>query len=427
MFKGSRRRSVSAASGKNGDEGVSAPWQLVDLRGGKNRAGVDDGEGYDKVPCAADSESPELESRPTESDLYEYVSPKYRRLLQDESAGLLRFAAFRNDINETSIKLLTQWKSLVETQLPAMLPEYIARIVYARDHESYLGLRADGTVCAGMTYRVFAERGFVEIVFVCAKKELQGMGYGERLLAHFKDHMRNVHKADHCLMWADQNAVDFFKLQGFSDQVTLDPALWLGYIKLYSMSTLMQFSAIPGIEYRNKCEFMKSLRMQKKAIASKALEGSITQVVFPGIKAFNQKNAPSCINPNDIPGLKEGGWTPQMDARERDRLNTRSAHYRTFEKILQLLSAHESSYPFAVPVLGIPDYDLLIKNPMDLSTMQAKLKSCSYRSWREFKADFMLIVTNCKTYNRPDTIYVKCANALLRYFTQLEKKYNKKS
>ena len=63
----------------------------------------------------------------------------------------------------------------------------------------------------------------------------------------------------------------------------------------------------------------------------------------------------------------------------------------------------------------VPDYATVIKNPMDFSTMRKKLKAHQYHRMDQVRHDFMLIVTNAKTYNAPNTIYWKNADKLQNY------------
>ena len=46
-------------------------------------------------------------------------------------------------------------------------------------------------------------------------------------------------------------------------------------------------------------------------------------------------------------------------------------------------------------------YFEVIKNPMDLSTMSAKLDTGMYKDRFAFEADFALMVSNAKQYNVP--------------------------
>lgn len=65
---------------------------------------------------------------------------------------------------------------------------------------------------------------------------------------------------------------------------------------------------------------------------------------------------------------------------------------------------HEAyAYPFYTPVdpvaLNIPDYFRIIKKPMDLSTVQNKLKTNQYDNANEFEADIRLMLSNCYKFN----------------------------
>jgi len=86
--------------------------------------------------------------------------------------------------------------------------------------------------------------------------------------------------------------------------------------------------------------------------------------------------------------------------------------------------AHEPySYPFLAPVdavaLNIPDYYKLIKNPMDLGTIDTKLKEQQYSTADEFHGDMKLIFKNCYKYNGVDSPVSQLAK-------QLEKVFDKK-
>lgn len=49
---------------------------------------------------------------------------------------------------------------------------------------------------------------------------------------------------------------------------------------------------------------------------------------------------------------------------------------------------------------GIPDYFLIVKHPMDLGTVQDKLKRNLYPTPDEFAADMRLVFSNCRLYNK---------------------------
>ncbi|XP_048549018.1 transcription factor GTE8-like [Triticum urartu] len=73
------------------------------------------------------------------------------------------------------------------------------------------------------------------------------------------------------------------------------------------------------------------------------------------------------------------------------------------ESILKKLMTQKFSHIFNVPVdvekLNIPDYNEIIKHPMDLGTIKKKLDSGSYTSPFDFAADVRLTFNNAITYN----------------------------
>lgn len=84
-------------------------------------------------------------------------------------------------------------------------------------------------------------------------------------------------------------------------------------------------------------------------------------------------------------------------------------HYILPKKInqtLNILKSYPQSHVFLYKVTKkeAPDYHLVIKNPMDLSTVQKTV----YNSYSDFKKDLDLIWENCLVYNA-GPYYVNCA------------------
>ena len=59
--------------------------------------------------------------------------------------------------------------------------------------------------------------------------------------------------------------------------------------------------------------------------------------------------------------------------------------------------------PFPPLTDGCVSYFEIIKNPMDISAMSAKLEAGMYKERFGFEADFRLMIRNAKTYNMPGT------------------------
>lgn len=94
-------------------------------------------------------------------------------------------------------------------------------------------------------------------------------------------------------------------------------------------------------------------------------------------------------------------------------------HQTPFQELLyQLLRQLQRKDPnafFSFPVTDFiaPGYSLIIKQPMDFSSMKEKVKKNEYQNLEELKGDFKTMCENAMTYNRPDTIYYKAARKLL--------------
>ncbi|KAJ1933771.1 histone acetyltransferase [Linderina macrospora] len=85
----------------------------------------------------------------------------------EERQGLIRFEVVYNDTRDSSMRLLTGLKNIFQKQLPKMPKEYIARLVYDRNHSSMAIVKGASHVVGGITFRLFEQRQFAEIVF-CA-------------------------------------------------------------------------------------------------------------------------------------------------------------------------------------------------------------------------------------------------------------------
>uniref|UniRef100_A0A671XD97 Bromodomain containing 4 n=1 Tax=Sparus aurata TaxID=8175 RepID=A0A671XD97_SPAAU len=90
--------------------------------------------------------------------------------------------------------------------------------------------------------------------------------------------------------------------------------------------------------------------------------------------------------------------------------------------VRDMLSKKHAAYawPFYQPVdvdaLGLHDYHDIIKHPMDLSSIKAKLENRQYREPQEFAADVRLMFSNCYKYNPPDHEVVAMARKLQDVF-----------
>ncbi|KAJ8099356.1 hypothetical protein POJ06DRAFT_133679 [Lipomyces tetrasporus] len=338
---------------------------------------------------------------------------KVRPAVIEERDGIIEFRVVNNDNSRENLMILTGLKNIFQKQLPKMPREYIARLVYDRSHLSIAIVKKPLTVVGGITYRPFASRKFAEIVFCAIASSEQVKGYGAHLMNHLKDYVKNTSPIMYFLTYADNYAIGYFKKQGFTKEISLDKSIWMGYIKDYEGGTLMQCSMIPRIRY---LEASNILLHQKAAIMSKIKQISKSHVIRPGIELFHVEG--TVFDPLTIPGLKDAGWTPEMD--ELARRPKRGPHFAVMQHLLNEMMNHPSAWPFAQPVNKdeVNDYYQIIKEPMDLSTMEQRLESDAYQSMEDFIYDARLIYNNCRQYNNETTTYYKNANKLEKFMNQ---------
>ncbi|XP_028588637.2 bromodomain testis-specific protein isoform X4 [Podarcis muralis] len=90
--------------------------------------------------------------------------------------------------------------------------------------------------------------------------------------------------------------------------------------------------------------------------------------------------------------------------------------------LMRAMWRHNFSWPFHQPVdaagLNLPDYYSIIKNPMDLTTIQKRLEHTCYTCAAECIEDFKTMFANCYLYNKPGDDIVFMAQALEKVFLQ---------
>uniref|UniRef100_A0A671U9L0 Bromodomain PHD finger transcription factor n=1 Tax=Sparus aurata TaxID=8175 RepID=A0A671U9L0_SPAAU len=94
--------------------------------------------------------------------------------------------------------------------------------------------------------------------------------------------------------------------------------------------------------------------------------------------------------------------------------------YEGLRRTLRSLQAHKMAWPFLEPVdtNDAPDYYRVIKEPMDLSTMEERIQKREYVKLTEFVADMTKIFDNCRYYNPSDSPFYQCAEVLETFFVQ---------
>ncbi|KAJ0125298.1 transcription regulator [Diaporthe amygdali] len=169
-------------------------------------------------------------------------------------------------------------------------------------------------------------------------------------------------------------------------------------------------------------------KKESRPVASSPAEKVSDSPVFavpasgvPTIRRDSTKNAGDRPKrPIHPPKNKDLGFQP------KNTKNKRKPEMKFCEEVLKDLK-HQKNWTmnqfFLEPVdpvaLNIPTYHSVIKQPMDLGTMTAKLDSGEYESANAFKADFQLMIKNCTKFN-PEGHLVHSAGK------ELEKLFDKK-
>ncbi|KAK9504667.1 hypothetical protein O3M35_010949 [Rhynocoris fuscipes] len=98
--------------------------------------------------------------------------------------------------------------------------------------------------------------------------------------------------------------------------------------------------------------------------------------------------------------------------------NLGSKDFEQLRKLIKQIQSHKSAWPFMEPVdpTEAPDYYKVIKEPMDLQTIELRINQRYYKKLSEFIGDMTKIFDNCRYYNPKESPFFKCAESLESYF-----------
>ena len=288
-------------------------------------------------------------------------------LMASEEAGEIEFVACTNDGTQDAIRWLIGLKNIYSKQLPNMPREYIARLVLDRNHRSVALVRRarEGRMCwaepvGGITYRRFGPQGLGEISFCAITADEQVKGFGTRLMNHVKEFAK-TDGMEFFLTYADNNAVGYFKKQGFTKEISMPEARWKGYIKDYDGGTLMECLLHPGIDYTR---IPQAVAAQRERVEAAVREKTNSHVVREGLDAEfaaarmkrrrvtaeggggdgSAGQGHACLDPMSIPGVREAGWEPPKG------LGSRVEYQGGARKLMQdsfaALRSHKDAWPF---------------------------------------------------------------------------------
>ncbi|KAG2226887.1 hypothetical protein INT45_010166, partial [Circinella minor] len=121
-----------------------------------------------------------------------------------------------------------------------------------------------------------------------------------------------------------------------------------------------------------------------------------------------QKHAPTATATKKPPPKSESATAPASTKRPSSASNAMpqkipASLVTKCNALITKLKNNTASFAFLQPVdpiaLNVPHYPIIVKKPMDLSTVEKKLKGGEYKRVKDFESDIRLIFTNCFTFN----------------------------
>ncbi len=122
----------------------------------------------------------------------------------------------------------------------------------------------------------------------------------------------------------------------------------------------------------------------------------------PEFKVPNLPDINTNVNGRPSAGGQTASSNPMTKPRQKHVL-------RMIQNIKRTQSAVNFNQPVDFVALKIPTYPEIIKEPMDLRTIEERIKANEYSSVDEFAADFNRIIENAKTFNGPEHAVTKGA------------------
>eukprot|EP00727_Mastigamoeba_balamuthi_P002798 m51a1_g12515 putative histone acetyl transferase (354) ;mRNA; r:3285-4987 len=248
----------------------------------------------------------QAEAEAEEQQQQQYEEPSRFDLAKlEEESGKLQIHLISNDGNRQNTEWLLAYKDVVHSQLSEMQLEHIFRIIFDPrcrfNHRTLIALKPrKSKVIGGICFRTFADRGFIEIVFVAVQHSKhfkarhtplgpqrtadgQGhQGYGRHLMNHLKELMKKEH-IYYFLTFADETATDFFRKQArLPSFLALRQSAEQGRAGEYVRSTLVECFVHPRVPYL--CT-PAAIRLQRRALYDLALQVKAASLCLPGLGA----------------------------------------------------------------------------------------------------------------------------------------------
>lgn len=362
-------------------------------------------------PSAAKAAAPEMAGRDAQAKVEHQKGEISFRIF----ANMARKGAdstIRRNAADGDLVYLAGIKNLFSVALPKMPKEYITRTVFDRKHKTLALIKAN-KVIGGICFRPFLDRGFLEIVFCAIDRIQQVKGYGTYLMNHLKGYAL-ANRCHNFLTYADNFAIGYFKKQGFTKNITLPKSATHGYIKDYDGGTPMQCVIYPGVEY---LDIPGMLQRQRRFLHEHIKRRESRVKVHPGLRVFAEGGHFIAID--KIEGVLESGWKPEDAAPKAPTMSNshEKSLYAWLRTVLRDIKAHGQAWPFHEPVdpQEVPDYYDVVKDPVDLKMVGARIKEKAYTCKEDFVRDINKMFDNCRKYNAEGSLYRQAADELQQY------------
>lgn len=114
------------------------------------------------------------------------------------------------------------------------------------------------------------------------------------------------------------------------------------------------------VEKINYLDYYLTLNLQRRFVLSKISKTANSHIIFDGLPRSQTK-----LQPNEVPGLLEAGWTPDMDKfAEKRHKKPKQGLAKVLADIVEALESSSHAWPFATPVTGVEGYYEVIQDPM---------------------------------------------------------------
>lgn len=207
-----------------------------------------------------------------------------------------------------------------------------------------------------------------------------------------------------------------------------------GLIKDYDGGTMMECYVHPSIDYTRIPEMITAQRefilkrIRTVAQSHKVVYPPLPKDWKPNLEGVSRVNE-TAARAYSIPGVAEAGWTMadlvqiysnNSGGKESDRQKN---HLKSeLLSLVRKTQDQQFAWPFREPVdtTEVKDYLEIIKDPIDLSTIEKRIrKNDWYKSKQMLHADLMRMVNNCKLYNDSNSTYYECAVNLEKFLVTI--------